>query len=227
MLAEVLNGWGMFLLAFVAFFLTHAVPVRPGIRQHIVRALGPRGFTVGYSILSFGCLAWLVGAAIHAPVVALWPWAPWQNLVTLIGMVLSCLLVAMAVGRPNPLSFGGARNDCFDPEHPGIVGWSRHPLLLALVLWSGSHVVPNGQLALVLLFVPLAFFAGIGGAMIDRRKQRQIGLQDWRRLAAVRRGIGVTRDGVLRVGAAVLIYALLLRLHGPVIGVDPLGGLIR
>ncbi|MCK8485046.1 NnrU family protein [Aliiroseovarius sp. S2029] len=217
-----MTGWGAYFLAFLVFFLTHSIPVRPAVKSQLVGVLGPRGFTLAYSALSIAVLALVIVAAGRAPDVTLWHWEPWQNHVTLTVMFLVCVIAALALGRPNPLSFGGAQNDRFDPDHPGLIGWMRHPLLVALFLWAFGHMVPNGNLAHVILFVVFAGFALLGMWIIDRRKKRILGPDEWSRLADTRREIAVTPNGLIRVGIAVAFYALLLWLHGPVIGVEPL-----
>lgn len=217
-----MTGWVEYGLAFIAFFLTHSIPVRPAVKSRLVQMLGGRGFTIAYSTLSTAVLAWVIVAAGRAPFVGLWDWAPWQNHVTLTVMLLVCLIAALAIGRPNPLSFGGANNDRFDPNHPGLIGWMRHPLLVALFLWAFGHMIPNGNLAHVILFVVFGGFALLGMWIIDRRQNRLLGADQWAALADTRREIMVTRGGLLRVAIAILVYALLLTLHGPVIGVEPL-----
>ncbi|MBZ0227983.1 MAG: NnrU family protein [Bauldia sp.] len=69
-----------------------------------------------YSLSSLAVLVWLVGAARRAPHVPLWHWAPWRDYVPLASMLPVCLILALAIARPNPFSFGGARNDSFDPD---------------------------------------------------------------------------------------------------------------
>jgi uncharacterized membrane protein len=187
--------------------------------------LGPVGFTLAYSVLSFAVLAWLIAAAGRAPHVPLWHWAPWQGHVPLIVMGPVCLILALSIGRPNPFSFGGAQSDRFDPVRPGIVRWSRHPLLLALALWATAHVVPNGDLAHVTLFGTFAVFAALGGSLIDRRKRREMGV-DWQRLAtetsAAPLRLSVSRDVAARIAAAAALYAALIWLHPILFGVSPL-----
>lgn len=216
-----LAAWSEFVLAYIAFFLSHAVPVRPAIRARLVAVLSAQGFTVAYSLLSVAVLAWLIAAAGRAPVVTLWNWAPWQNHITYVGMAGALAILALAIGRPNPLSFGGANNAAYDPSQPGIIGWSRHPLLLALLIWSLSHVPPNGTVSHVILFGSFATFSAFGMRLIDRRKRRSLGHTEWQRLSRPVREISPTRNGGLRLLAAALLYALLLALHGPVIGVQP------
>ena len=108
-------GWLEFAAAYAAFFITHSLPVRPPLRPMLQTALGPRGFTLAYSALSLAALAWLIVAAGRAPFVPLWNWAPWQLYVPLVAMLPVCLILALAIARPNPFSFGGALNAKFDP----------------------------------------------------------------------------------------------------------------
>ena len=220
-------GWFEFALAYVVFFLSHSLPVRPPLRPWLQARLGASGFTIAYSALSLAALAWLIAAAGRAPYVALWDWAPWQAHAPLLVMGPVCLILALSIGRPNPLSFGGARNDLFDPARPGIVRVWRHPLLLALALWAAAHVVPNGDLAHVILFGTFAAFALLGGRLIDRRKRREMG-PEWQRM----------RDRVAdapflclpvswqrlatRMAIGIGLYVALLWLHPWLFGVDPL-----
>jgi uncharacterized membrane protein len=219
--------WIEFVLALGVFLLSHAVPGRPPVRSRVEGMLGARGFTLAYSVLSMILLAWLVGAAGRAPYVELWGWAPWQNHVVLTVMLPVCLIVALAVGRPNPFSFGGACDDRFNPARPGIVRWVRHPLLAALALWAGAHMLANGDLAHVLMFGTFAVFAILGQRLINRRKRRIMGAE-WDRLRAemaARRWTLSPDKGIetaLRVVAGIALYAALLAFHPILFGVSPL-----
>ena len=74
----------------------------------------------------------------------------------------------------------------------------------------------------MILFVVFAGFALLGMRIIDRRQKRILGADRWAALSNTRREIVVTRGGVIRVAIAIGVYALLLALHGPIIGVEPL-----
>lgn len=221
-------GWLEFALAWAAFFATHSLPLRPPIRPWLQARLGQRGFTLAYSALSLAALVWLIGAAGRAPFVPLWNWAPWQVNVPLAIMLPVCLILALAVGRPNPFSFGGARNERFDPTRAGIVRVTRHPLLLALALWAAAHVVPNGDLAHVLLFGVFAAFAALGGRLVDRRRQREMGAE-WQRLYdEVTARTGNIRPvswsaASARLIAGLALYAGLIWSHPWLFGVSSLG----
>lgn len=208
-------GWGAYVAAWAVFLLTHAIPARPALKTRLVGAFGRIGYGLAYSAVSLAALAWLIVAAGRAPYVELWSWAPWQVHVTQAAMALACLIAALGIGAPNPFSFGGAQNERFDPARPGIVGLTRHPVLAALGLWAAGHMVPNGDLAHVLMFGGFAAFAVIGMGAIDRRRRRAMGA-DWHRLQPARtlRGAG----NPWRWLAAVAAWCALALLHPVVIG---------
>lgn len=218
-------SWTQFGAVLLAFFVTHSVPVRPPIRAAFVRGVGERGFTVFYSALSLVMFAAVIMAAGRAPFVLLWPQAPWQHLVVIAGMLVVCFILAFSIGRPNPFSFGGARNRQFDPAHPGIVRWMRHPVLIALLLWSLLHLLPNGDLAHVIVFGMFSVFAAFGTTLIDRRKQRIMGKDPWCSLLLdVGKGRFVPQPAnwagvVLRTVFALAGYGTLFVLHPILIGV--------
>lgn len=220
-------GWGEYALAFAAFFLTHSVPIRPPVRPWLVARLGSAGFGLAYSALSLGVLAWLISAATRAPYIPLWHWAPWQNHVVLTVMLPVCLIIGLAIARPNPFSFGGARNDDFDPARPGIVRLTRHPLLLVMALWAGAHLIANGDLAHAILFGTFAGFATLGMWLVDRRRRREMG-ETWHWLNAARRQASLLAKPVswsgatIRLALGISLYVALLWLHPWLFGVSPL-----
>lgn len=218
--------WLEYIAAFAGFFVVHNLPTRPAVKARLQTLLGVRGFSIAYSILSLGALYWLLLAAGRAPVVTLWYWAPWQNLVPIVAMALFCGILCFGVARPNPLSFGGARNEQFDPLRPGLIRYMRHPILVALALWAFAHLVPNGHLAHVILFAVFGGFALLGMRLIDRRKQRE--MPDWAsKIAAMQDAPRLNaphswRNAVARLCIAAVLYVGGLIAHGPILGVYPL-----
>jgi len=221
-------GWTGFAAVFAAFFLTHSIPVRPAIRARLVERIGPRGFGLMYSALSVGMLALLIWSAGEAPYVHLWPQMAWHRHAAHMGMLAVCLILALGIARPNPFSFGGAWNDRFDPARPGIVRWTRHPILLALALWAGVHLVANGDLAHVILFGVLGSFAIAGRAVIDRRKRRILGPLRWEVLDTARKAAPLFHAPrfwsalFVRLVIGLVAFAALLLAHPHVIGVPAL-----
>jgi len=219
-------GWLGYAGVFAAFLATHTIPVRPAIRGRLVSMLGQRGFTLAYSVLSLAMLGLLIHAAGRAPYLLVWLTQPWHIPVVQLGMLTVCGILALALGRPNPFSFGGARNDRFEAARPGIVRVLRHPVLAALALWAGLHLLANGDLAHLLLFGILGAFALIGHPLIDRRKRREMGAEAWRQLLDETRGATLLQaprswaGPGLRLAAAAAAYGALVWLHPLVIGVQ-------
>lgn len=211
-----MSGWGLYAAAWAAFLLSHALPVRPPVRARLVARLGPRGYALAYSAVSVLALAGLIVAAGGAPWVPLWDAAPWHRPVAQAATLAACLIAALAAFAPNPLSFGGWRNDRFVPDRPGIAGWLRHPFLAALALWAAGHVPANGDLAHLLMFGGFAGFAVLGMVLIDRRRRREAGADEWRRLAAGRGHLPPRWP--LRLAAGLALWAALANLHPMVIG---------
>lgn len=220
-----MGDWSEFTLALTVFLLSHVIPVRPPVRPWLVRHLGLRGYVIGYSVLSTGLLVWLFVAAGRAPYIEVIPplealrWAP------LIVMPLVCLLAVLGLSVVNPFSFGGMGRGVFNPAQPGVLALTRHPLLLAMILWALAHLLANGDLAHVILFALLALFPALSMTLIDRRKQRQMG-PEWHRLAQNTAGLSLRRLGQVRPGLRIwlvtaAVFATLVALHAPVIGVTP------
>lgn len=225
-------GWIEFLTALAVFFLSHAIFARPAIRARCVAAAGERGFVVAYSVLSTVLFGWLIVAAARAPYVEVWAPAPWQAWAPFLLTPAAIALACLALGAPNPLSFGGAHPERFDPDRPGVVGIARHPILWALALWSGAHLVPNGDLAHVALFGGSLVFALLGLKALDARARRRLGEARWRALAKNSSAFPFAAwlDGrrpaygpfpAARLAIAAATTAALLALHQSVIGVSP------
>ncbi|WP_170595994.1 NnrU family protein [Ruegeria arenilitoris] len=218
-------GWGAFVAALLIFLLSHAIPARPAVRGRLIGLMGRGPYFAVYSALSLAVLAWLIVAAANAPYVEVIPPLAILRWVPLLVMPVVCWLAVAGLAATNPFSFGGLGRRPFNPEQPGILRTTRHPILLAMMLWALAHLLANGSLAHVVLFGLFAGFAWMGMALIDRRKAREMGA-DWPHLSrntarlALRLPRPWPRSWVWLVAG--LTYAALLHLHAPVIGVSPL-----
>ncbi len=218
-------GWGIFIAALTVFLLSHAIPVRPPVRGWLIDAMGRRFYFAAYSLLSVAVLIWLIIAAANAPYVEVIPPAQALRWVPMLVMPLVCWLAVAGLSIENPFSFGGMGTRRFDPECPGILRTTRHPILAALMLWAAAHLVANGSLSHVILFGLFAGFALMGMALIDRRKAREMG-PEWVRLSrnTARLSLRAPRPwpGPWVWVSAVAAYAVLLVLHPLVTGLSPL-----
>lgn len=202
---------------FAAFLAAHSIPTRPAARARLVAAFGSAGFGLGYSLLSTAMLLILIRAAAWPESVYLWPTTLWAMEATKAGMAAVCIWFAVALGHPNPFSFGGSRRKRFDPDRPGLVRLTRHPMLLGLATWAGLHLLPNGDLAHVLLFGALGGFALLGMRLIDRKRRRGMGPEVWsqtlRRTKAAPALAGLTLVDLGRAALGLVGYMALLHLH--------------
>ncbi|MDQ2090584.1 NnrU family protein [Marimonas arenosa] len=224
-------GWIEFALALIVFMASHRVPAMAGLKARLERALGRRGYVIVFSLVSTLLLFWVIFAAGRAPFVPLWDQAGWQRWAVNIVMPLVIALMVFGTAAANPFAFEG-RTDGFDPDRPGIAGLTRQPLLWALALWSGAHLLANGDLAHLILFGLFLGFSLAGMAIVERRRRAGMGTEAWDRaarrtgllpFAAMVSGRWQPRSlpSLVRLAIWVLSWAALWRLHLPVIGVWP------
>ena len=224
-------GWIEFAVALTVFMASHRVPAMAGVKAPLEALLGRRGYVMVFSLVSTALLFWVIFAAGRAPLVPLWEQALWQRWLVNAVMPVVVALAAFGTAAPNPFAFEG-RAAGFDPERPGIAGITRQPLLWALALWAGAHLLANGDLAHVILFGLFLGFALVGMTIVERRKRAAMAPAAWAE-ATRRTGLlpfaamvsGRWRPGgmpsVWRAAIWVLASAGLWHLHAPVIGVSP------
>ena len=223
--------WIEFALAMGLFMVSHRLPAWIGVKERLVAALGWRGYTLAFSVASLLLLWWVIAAAGRAPFMPLWDQQDWHRWLVNLVMPGVVALAAFGVAVPNPFAFEG-RASGFDPERPGIAGVTRQPLLWALALWAGVHLLANGDLAHVLLFAPFLLLALAGMRVVEARRRRAAGAADWARLTAATGlipGAALVsgrwrprgRPSPWRLAMALTGWAVLWHLHAPVIGVWP------
>ncbi len=219
---------GELLAAVAVFIVSHMIPMRPRFRQPLQRGLGSGGFLIGYSLLSLAIIYWLAHAFAKAPYIELWPWSIYAAWLPVLLMPLSCMLIVAGASSANPFSLGlGGKG--YDPQRPGIVSVTRHPLLWGLAIWAAAHIPVNGDVAGLILF-GLMLLLSLGGTVtVEKARRRQLALETWQRFypgtANFPFGASKTIDwrgiGVARLVGGVLLYLLLLFGHQPVFGIAP------
>lgn len=223
--------WIEFATALALFLASHRIPAMLGIKGPLTAALGQRGYLVLFSLISTFLLAWVFLAAGRAPVIGLWDQALWHRWTVNIAMPLALALVVFGTAAPNPFAFEG-RSHGFDPARPGIAGLTRQPLLWGLALWSGAHLLANGDLAHALLFGSFAVFSVLGLFIVERRRASAMGPKTWQSLTARTSLLPVAAllSGRWRPGATpslprtvfwLVSWIVLWIMHAPIIGVSP------
>lgn len=223
--------------ALAAFLVSHTLPAATDLRGRLVERMGERIYRLVYGGLSILLLAWLISAAVRAPVIMLWWPQSWHSLMPLLLMPVAIILITAATISPNPLSIS-LRSVAYDPTRPGIVAVTRHPMLWGFALWALSHMIANGDVVSFILFGGLCAFALYGMQLFDRRMKQRLGEAEWHRLAdntsimpfaAVFRGrarqVLDRRVAVsITLGSALYVW-FLVHGHAALIGADPLARL--
>jgi len=165
------------LAATAVFLLTHFLPSTP-LRTPLVEAMGEWPYRALYSLVALVTLAWMITAYVDAPRGVLWPGLRYVPLVV---MPFAFVLLACGYWR-NPTMVGADKLLKSDDPARGMIRITRHPLMWAIMLWAGAHILARGDLKSVVFFGGLLLLAGLGTVLMDSRKKSN---PDWARFAAL------------------------------------------
>ncbi len=145
---------------------------------------------------------------------------------------LAFVLASCGMGVANANTLGGARETEFYATNPGFAAVSRHPVLVALLLWALVHLVVNGDLAHAIVFGSFAAFPLLAMWVFDKTAARLLGAKSaelfshsaWLSLAPLC-NTGWWRKYLralsLRCAIGLICWLAALHLHAAVIGVWP------
>jgi len=218
-------------LAALAFIGIHLGVSGTRLRDGLVARMGLRGYMAAFSAASVAALAWLILAYRSAPYIPTWGMLEWWKPVMLVLMLPAFLLVVIGLTTPNPTAV--AQEGLVAEVPRGIVQVTRHPFLVGVAIWSGLHLIGNGDLASLLFFGALLAVSAAGPASIDAKRRRALGGAAWDSFATRtsivpfaailrrRARLDLRGIGVWRLVAGVAAYALMLGGHVHLIGVSP------
>lgn len=218
-------------LAAAAFLLGHVLLSSTPLRGVLARTLGEWGFLGLFSLISVLCLVWLVAAWQAAPVVVLWPSAPWVRGLSLAVMAPASVFVVAGFTSPNPTAV--LLDRLAGDTSAGIFKVTRHPVMWGVGLWGLAHVAANGDVASLVFFGGLGALALGGTVLIDRKRRRSPG-ERWTALAAATSNLpfAALATGRARLGASEIdwwrivhglaLYLVLVLGHEWLFGVSPL-----
>ena len=210
-------------IAMMAFVLSHVLISRTPLRAWLISRLGQALYLAAYSLLSLVMIGWVIGEVLSASRVLLWPTPLWSYGFAAIVMLMAFMLIGIGAVSPNPLSVG-FRNQGFDPDRPGFIGWVRHPLIWGLTLWGVAHIPANGDWPTLLLFAGAALFGAVSVRLIERRHKRDLGCEVWAGLSAGRGHLDA--NSLIGAGAGLALWGLVLASHAALFGADPLAVLL-
>lgn len=219
-------------IAAAVWILIHPAIAGSSLRGKLASKLGEGPFRGLFALLSLTSLVCLVLAYRAAPCEPLWstPRALLRLPATV--MPLAFTLFAGAFSVPNPTALGAERVLARESVARGVLRVTRHPFLWSVVLWSGAHLIVNGNLASLLFFGSLCVTALVGTRDIDRKRERS-DPENFARYRAITsnfpfaaivsgRNQLVLGELLLPAGIGVTLTALLLTFHQKLFHVAPL-----
>jgi uncharacterized membrane protein len=210
--------------ATLAFLAGHFVLSALPIRGALIRILGRTGFLVVYSTLAMATFIWMNVAYARAPFDDLWGDPGWARWVAVLIMPVASTLFAGGVLTANPGAVGFEKLMDSARAAQGIQKVTRHPILWAVALWAGVHLLANGDMASVIFFGGLLVLCLLGMIHLEARKAAELG-ESWQRFAAQssfvpfagivsgRLSVGMKEIGWNRLAAGVILYLVLLFGH--------------
>jgi uncharacterized membrane protein len=228
----------MLMEAAVAFLAIHLLISGTRLRDAITGAIGERPYLGLFSLASLAILVWLIIAYNAARI------SPENRVLYDLGHVrdLGIVVVALAfvlgiqgllIRNPTAVQQESAIGK--EGAVRGVLRITRHPFLWGIVLWSGFHLLANGDLASVIFFGTFFVVALTGTFAIDAKRRRKLGAA-WQSFAA--RTSNVPFAAVLsgrntlhlseslgwRFWVALLVFVALLFAHPHLFGVSPFPG---
>lgn len=162
--------------AAVAFVGSHFVMSHP-LRGALLRVLGPIGFQLAYTLVSFATLGWAVLAfrAVGPGAAGLWDGTGdglWIA-ASLLTLVAGVLFVGSLIGNP-ALPAPGAIAAAAKPVH-GVFHVTRHPMMWSFTLWALAHVLISPTPRSLVLCGAIGTLALVGSHLQDRKKSNLAG----------------------------------------------------
>jgi len=168
------------ILATLLFIGIHALPATR-LRATAVRAAGEAVYQGLFSLASLAALVWMAVEYGRAPFEGLWPGL---RFVPIAILPFAFVLLACGLLARNPTAAGQSRAMKTEDPARGMIRITRHPVMWAIMLWAGAHLLAIGSLQAVIFFGGLLLLAAAGTTLQDARKAAQLG-EDWRRFAAL------------------------------------------
>lgn len=172
----------------VLFFGIHLLPVLTGLRRTLFSRMGEKAYKGLFSLISAAGLVLIVVGYARAPAEPrLFDPVPAAILLAPLAMVASFVLLASANMRTH------------------IRRTLRHPMLIGIGLWSGVHLLANGETRATVLFGAFLAYSLVDLASAVHR-------------GAVKTFTPVARQDAMAVGAGVVLALLVMAFHRPLFG---------
>jgi uncharacterized membrane protein len=217
-----------------AFFLgIHLGISGTELRYRLILRYGERAYRLGFSVAALAGLIWLIFAWRRAPYLPLWDSPLIFRYLAVLLMPLAFYLGVAAFTTKNPALT--AQTEL--PQERlayGVLRITRHPLMWGIALWSGLHLLANGDLAAVIFFGTFLVLAVKGTFDLDKKRLKEHG-ERWQRYLEVtsnlpfwailqgRQRLIWQELSFWQIALALVLYGGLLHAHARLFGVAPLG----
>jgi uncharacterized membrane protein len=135
----------------IIFFGIHLLPTFSSFRQHLINRLGLYPYKGLFALIALLGLALIIHGHLRAPSLPLWTPPAWGRYAVHIVMLPAAVLFAAAYLPGN------------------IKRYTRHPMLWGATLWAIGHILANGELASLIIFVGIGLFALFDMVSANRR----------------------------------------------------------
>jgi uncharacterized membrane protein len=130
----------LLIIGTILFFGIHFVPSTP-LKARCVEVYGANKYKLMFSLVSAVGLGLIIYGFSLTHFIPLFDPLPWGRDLVIYTMPVTVILL-LASDLPN-----------------NIKRWVRHPMLLGLMMWGGTHLLANGDLASTILFSSFSLFA--------------------------------------------------------------------
>jgi uncharacterized membrane protein len=224
--------------AAAAFLALHLIVAGTKLRDGLTAAIGEGPYLGLFSLASLGLLVWLVFAYNAAqrgndPVLFDAGQGVRHLGIPVVALAFFIGIQGLFLKNPTRVQMGAAASDPATVN--GVLRITRHPFLWGVAIWSGFHLVANGDAASSIFFGTFFVLALLGTISIDAKRQRKLG-PAWRAFvdatsnlpfAAAIAGRNRIRVGELfgwRFWVAVVLFVAILFFHYRLFGVSPFPG---
>jgi uncharacterized membrane protein len=146
----------LLVVGLIIFFGIHLVPTNPGLRNGLRDRFGATPYQIAFSVLSLLGFALIVTGYHKLQILPgknpqLWVPPTWTKHVAF-ALMLPALILLVAAYVPSRIRTA-----------------AKHPMLLAIKIWALAHLIANGTLGALVLFLSFLAFAVYDRISVKRR----------------------------------------------------------
>ncbi len=130
----------LLILGIIIFFSIHLVPISP-LKNILINRLGENKYKGLYSLIALVGLLIIIYGFGHADFYPVWDPLPYSREIAIALMPISMVLLVAANMQTN------------------IKRYIKHPMLVAILVWSFVHLIGNGDLRSIILFASFGVYA--------------------------------------------------------------------